>query len=591
MKNDLFISLLIVSFFVIFSVFLPIYDNINGFHNLIFGKYELTWYDGKSPANFYIIKNILEGKSIFFPKGYLIGNIQVENCVDFFEKDGSFFPIFNSLSNYIYAVFLSIVYPSSDLLLFKAMILLTIIFSGLTLSFFYLVQRLLGLDIKYSFLSTFITGVATSILIYSRYLFIDHTMMGLMFLSLIYILLKNQKERSFKVEVFAMIIFSLFTVFLWYEFLVLIFFVVLSYIFIKYKLIHSAKILIIPILIIGLTLIPFYLPYFGVNYRMPPPGIKDMIKIFNVPIFRVFSKYINALDYSVFGYHNQTSIWKLYRGFAHIYAFEEPKGNAIFMASYGLFGSLFGPRGIIFNSPYLIFSILGIFVYKRNKERNLLLTITILIILCYGLFYLRWQGGFSPRYIRYYTIPVLFLTFFSFYYIQETKNILGKIVFLILVILSVLNVTSLAIRADWTYEHEADLFSYDLVLWPWIQPQYLYLNWYQPETINNVEHRHMPEEAKIIFYSNLTETDFSISVKSFYKERTLDIIFNDKLIGTYKIPTNVTKITKKVDIQHGKNIIIFKSREGCDVPVQLGINPDLRCISFTFYEINFKGFE
>jgi hypothetical protein len=42
-----------------------------------------------------------------------------------------------------------------------------------------------------------------------------------------------------------------------------------------------------------------------------------------------------------------------------------------------------------------------------------------------------------------------------------------KTLFLILTILSILNVTSLAIRADWTYEHPVDLVSYDLVLWPW----------------------------------------------------------------------------------------------------------------------------
>jgi len=187
----------------------------------------------------------------------------------------------------------------------------------------------------------------------------------------------------------------------------------------------------------------------------------------DIPFFKVFPNYLNALDYSVFGYHNQTSQWKISREFAYIYVFEQLKGNAIFLASYSLFGTLFGPRGFVFNSPYLIFSILGIFIYNKKKEKKLLLTIIVLIILIYALFHLRWQGGYSPRYIRYYTIPVLFLTFFSFYYIQETKNNLVKLIFLALVIISILNVTSLAVRADWTYEHEADLVSYDLVLWPW----------------------------------------------------------------------------------------------------------------------------
>jgi hypothetical protein len=89
-----------------------------------------------------------------------------------------------------------------------------------------------------------------------------------------------------------------------------------------------------------------------------------------------------------------------------------------------------------------------------------------------------WYGGVTPRYNRFFTIPVFFVTFFSFYYIQETSREKNKTkrffiytIFIILVILSILNVFSLAIRADWTYEHEANLVSYDLVLWPWYPPK------------------------------------------------------------------------------------------------------------------------
>jgi len=468
-KNDLFLSLLIASIFILTSIFLPVFDYVNGFHNLIFDNYNLAWYDGKSPANFYIVKNILEGKSIFFPKNYLIGEIKAEDYFDFVEKNDSYFPVFNFYPNYVYAGILYPIAISSNLQLFKSMIILTVLFSSVTLSFFYLIQRYLGLNSFYSSISTIIAGIATSVLIYTRYLFIDHSIMNLMFVSLIYILLKNQKMRSFKIEIFSMIIFSFFIAFLWYEYLLVLFLVVLSYLFIKYEFIRSKKNLIIPIIIVSLILIPLTFLYSGITQRTAPPGIKNVITIQDIPIFRIFSNYINALDYSVFGYHNQTSFWKPLRSFAYIYAFGEQKGNAIFLATYGIFGSLFGSRGVVFNSPYLIFSILGIFAYKKEKERNFLLSIIVLIILCYAFLHLRWQGGWAPRYVRYYTIPIFFLTFFSFYYIQKTKNILAKLIFLILVILSVLNVASLAVRADWTYEHETDLVSYDLVLWPWIK--------------------------------------------------------------------------------------------------------------------------
>jgi hypothetical protein len=449
---------------------LPVYDNVNGFHNLFFDNYKLTWYDGKSPDNFYIIKNILEGKSIFFPKGYLINNIKVEDNVDFIEKNGFFIPIYGSFSNYIYAGILYFIPFSSDLQMFKATTFLTMLFSAITIFFFYITQRLLGLNTRYAIISTFVAGIATSVLIYSRYLFIDHVILSLLYVCLIYVFLKNQKIKSFKIEILAMIFFSFILVLLWYDYLILISFIFLSYIFIKYRLIRSKKILIFPVSLAFIILIPLFLPYFGVTSMSRISGVKEIIKIFDIPVFEVFSKYINALDYSVFGYHNETSLWILNRKFSYIYAFEELKGNAIFLASYSLFGSLFGPRGFVFNSPYLIFSLLGIFVYERKKERNFLLAIILFIILTYGLLNLRWQGGYSPRYLRYYTIPILFLTFFSFYYIQETKNNLVKLIFLVLVILSILNVTSLGIRADWTYEHEADLVSYDLVLWPWYSP-------------------------------------------------------------------------------------------------------------------------
>jgi len=438
----------------------------------------MTWYEGRSPANFYLTKNIMENGSISFPKGYLIGDIPVENFFDFFEIDGKFYPKFNFLGNYPYATILCIFSPSTNLQLFKGMITINIIFSAITLLIFYHIQRLLGLNIKYALTSSLIAGIAASVLIYSRHLFINHILMNLIFVSSIYILLKYRKKITLKTEIFATLIFSLFLA-LGRFYQAFLYFIVLSYFFVKYKFIRSVKVLIIPVLIIILMYIFFYFSYSGTPSEYPRSAeniistevvhlheyVPTLFK--GIPIIKIFSKYINALDYVIFGYHDPTSVWKLYRGFAYIYAFEEPKGNAIFLTSYGLFGSLFGPRGIIFNSPYLIFSILGIFAFKMKNERNLLLSITILIIITYGLLHLMWCGGVTPRYNRYLTIPVLFLTFFSFYYIQKTKNTLAKLIFIILVVLSVLNVTSLAIRTDWTYEHQADLVSYDLVLWPW----------------------------------------------------------------------------------------------------------------------------
>jgi hypothetical protein len=84
------------------------------------------------------------------------------------------------------------------------------------------------------------------------------------------------------------------------------------------------------------------------------------------------------------------------------------------------------------------------------------------------LFHPVYWGGVTPRYIRYFDSVIFFLTFFSFYYIQNEKRLWIRLIFIFFVVLSILNVTCLAIRADWIYEHEADLVSYDLCLWPYI---------------------------------------------------------------------------------------------------------------------------
>ena len=107
---------LIVLSLILISLFLPIYDRTNGFHNLIFDDYILTWYDGRSPANFHMVKNIIENGSISFSKGYLIGDIPVENHYDFFEKDGRYYPNFFFFGDYIYTSILYFFSFSSDIL-------------------------------------------------------------------------------------------------------------------------------------------------------------------------------------------------------------------------------------------------------------------------------------------------------------------------------------------------------------------------------------------------------------------------------------------------------------------------------------------
>ena len=74
-----------------------------------------------------------------------------------------------------------------------------------------------------------------------------------------------------------------------------------------------------------------------------------------------YPDYIPALDYIIYGYHDSSSVWKLQRLYSYgFYTFKQMPGNALFVKVYGIFGSIFGPKGFVFNSSFLIFSLLGI---------------------------------------------------------------------------------------------------------------------------------------------------------------------------------------------------------------------------------------
>ena len=159
------------------------------------------------------------------------------------------------------------------------------------------------------------------------------------------------------------------------------------------------------------------IPYPYVGERSGRVAAKPY-KSYIAKIFNVYENYVNALDYSIYGYHNINSIFKSFRSFSYIHGFKEEKGNALFLFTSGLFGSLFGPKGFVYNSPFLIFSILGIFSYKQKEKKNFLALTIILFLVLFGFFNFYWYGGVTPRYVRHFQIPILLLSFFSFYCLQ-----------------------------------------------------------------------------------------------------------------------------------------------------------------------------
>jgi hypothetical protein len=210
------------------------------------------------------------------------------------------------------------------------------------------------------------------------------------------------------------------------------------------------------------------------------------------------------------------------------------------------------------------------------------------MLISFGLFNFIWHGGITPRYVRNFQIPILLLSFFSFYYIQKTKNIFIKLIFFLLIILSILNVSSIAIRADWTYMHEADLVSSDLILWPWLNPKEKISN----ETMIQITSAEIPkwilkgeEDCKASFGSMGLLTDPCFCIYDSWAERRIKlernmskieiracastagndgtkglIFIDEKPVGEIYIKSNsCSKEIFQVDISEGEHKIKLKS--------------------------------
>ncbi len=464
--TDKIIAFLIFILFIAVVSFLPVYDTQNGFHNQFFGNYTVTWQDGRSPLNFLFIKSFLNNE----PPISLTNITSLSDNYDVRIVNDQVVPIFNLLPTYIYATLL---YPlktflTNDLALFKAILVLNVLVYALSLVVFYFLCRRLGLSQKNAFFATIVLGFSTSFIIYSHYFFLVESLTTLSALFLLYLLSDNVKNE-FVYGILIAVISVLFVA----QTLVAVVGISLVFSLILWFEKFVTKKTVIVTLIFALLFSSLYASYGPSSHylaRAPSSPFWDFLTI--------GQNFIPATNFEIYGFYNVTSGSLLQRVYSYVYGFAEQPGNAIFLSFYGLFASLFSEKGFVYNSPFLIFSILGLFVYQKNRHfKNLLSLITIFLIISIGFLSSIWYGGYTPRYVRGFDIPVAILTFFAFYYMQKLwseKNKLKKIlittIFIGLIILSVLNVFSLAIRTDWTYETTNNLVSYDLVLWPWITP-------------------------------------------------------------------------------------------------------------------------
>ena len=126
------------------------------------------------------------------------------------------------------------------------------------------------------------------------------------------------------------------------------------------------------------------------------------------------------------------------------------------------------------NSPFLLFSLIGILNFRPNRFRNKLLVLLVFYTILVAYLNPDFEGGFTPRYVRHSEPIIVILSIFLSHWLDEELKKKSKItlfLFGIIALVSILNSTSISIRTDWNYEKITDLVSYDIVLWPWISSE------------------------------------------------------------------------------------------------------------------------
>jgi len=117
-------------------------------------------------------------------------------------------------------------------------------------------------------------------------------------------------------------------------------------------------------------------------------------------------------------------------------------------------------------------------------------------------------------------------------------------------------------------------------------------NWHDLEKVGDSSFRWMSQNATLNIYSpNPFCPKVNMSIKSYYKPRTLHIFVNSISIGEYAVSTQKANIVPSICLNQGENVIKLQSKEGCDIPETLENSADSRCLSFEIFslELLFTG--
>jgi len=429
MKDKDFI-LILLFLLLIYGILLPIYqeNNIQNFYS----TQKITWNDGKSPYIFHVLSKMFYNQTIFFD--------DVIPSDDVIQLSRGHILLESDFVLLLYLPFYAIGQLFGNLISYKLIIFSNLIYLILTCILLYLLQREIGLKDKYAFFSSLFFGVCTGFFTYSHYLFSGITSMFL--LSLCFYLFSIRKKYPY-----------------WY-------------IVPLFVLIFGEKMYIL-----------FVIPLFFLMEKKERK--ENLIKIFLAVILALLiydaSSYVLGRSESIWStsfFMDRTDSYGSYsldrvliekdqRESSFFYVTGGSPG--LYFNSYGIFGSMFSERGFVYNSPFLVFSILGVILFfnKSKDKRNFWFLLAVFIVgMLPSLSPGGWAGGFTPRYVRFYFPAIFSLCFFSVFFVQENKNKFFRIIFIFLVGISFLNNMSMAVRPDWNCELPYECVSFDLTLWP-----------------------------------------------------------------------------------------------------------------------------
>jgi hypothetical protein len=113
-------------------------------------------------------------------------------------------------------------------------------------------------------------------------------------------------------------------------------------------------------------------------------------------------------------------------------------------------------------------------------------------------------------------------------------------------------------------------------------------NWFAYEVFNGDSYRWMSNNGTLVIYSPKDEkAKLQFTIQTFYRNRSMEMYLNDKLIKNYEFIGNETSgiLTPLLDLKAGENVIRFET-DGCDVPAEVGAwENDRRCLSFNFFNL------